>query len=414
LLLAWALMPTVAQGQGLTALASFNGTNGDTPAGGATIDANGNLFGTAYLGGTSSNGTVWELAKGASTITALASFNGTNGSLPVASVTFDANGNLFGTAQGGGTSFNGTVWELAKGASTITALASFSGTNGAGPSAGVTFDANGDLFGTAGQGGTSGNGTVWELAKGSSTITALASFNGTSGVGPSGVTFDTNGNLFGTAALGGTSNAGTVWELAKGSSTITALASFNNTNGRFPESGATFDANGNLFGTAAGGGADPNGTVWELAKGSSTITALASFFNLSNGALPSGSVIFDANGNLFGTALLGGANSRGTVWELAKGSSTITALASFNGTNGTNPQGAVTFDANGNLFGAANGGGTSNHGTVWEVSPASASVPEPSPLVLGMISLALAGAVALLKHHRRSFQDPVLKAARSS
>ena len=84
------------------------------------------------------------------------------------------------------------------------------------------------------------------------------------------------------------------------------------------------------------------------------------------------------------------------MWELAKGSGTITPLDSFNGTNGANPIGDVTFDANGNLFGTAFGGGASNVGTVWEL----AAVPEPSSLVLGVISCALAGAAALLKHQR--------------
>jgi uncharacterized repeat protein (TIGR03803 family) len=231
-----------------------------------TFDANGNLFGTAQLGGASNNGTVWELVKGSSTITPLASFNGTNGFNPQAGVTFDANGNLFGTANRGGASGNGTVWELAKGSSTITPLASFNFTNGAGPFGGVTFDANGNLFGTARVGGASGFGTVWELARGSSTITPLASFNGINGIQPfAGVTFDAHGNLFGTAQFGGASNNGTVWELSQGSSTITPLASFNHTNGSDPSSGVTFDANGNLFGTASSGGASNNGTVWELA-----------------------------------------------------------------------------------------------------------------------------------------------------
>jgi uncharacterized repeat protein (TIGR03803 family) len=278
----------------------------------------------------------------------------------------------------------------------LTALASFNGTNGALPFTGVTFDANGNLFGTAQFGGASGFGTVWELSKGSGTITPLASFNGTNGNAPlAGVIFDANGNLFGTAGSGGTSNAGTVWELAKGSSTITPLASFNGTNGATPTGSVTFDANGNLFGTARFAGASNAGTVWELAQGSSTITPLASF-NGTNGANPQAGVTIDANGNLFGTAVSGGASGLGTVWELAKGSGTITPLASFNRTNGSFPLAGVTIDANGNLFGTASLGGANNNGTVWEL----AAVPEPSSLVLGVISFALAGAAALRKHQR--------------
>ena len=117
-----------------------------------TIDSNGDFFGTTAHGGASNAGTVWEIAKGSSTIATIASFNGTNGSTPVAGVTIAANGDLFGTSYYGGASSgplgDGTVWELTKGSSAITTIASFNGTNGANPDAGVTIDSNGILLGT--------------------------------------------------------------------------------------------------------------------------------------------------------------------------------------------------------------------------------------------------------------------------
>ncbi len=167
---------------------------------------------------------------------------------------------------------------------TLTTIASFNGTNGTTPSAGVMIDANGDIFGTTTSGGANNGGTVWEIAKGSSTITILASFSGPNG--PSGVTLDTNGDIFGTTTSGGANGDGTVWEIAKGTDTIATLASFNGTNGTGP-SGVTIDANGNLYGTTSSGGAG-YGTVWEIAKGSSTITDLASFMRNNNGVWPSG------------------------------------------------------------------------------------------------------------------------------
>ena len=388
LILAWACMPAQTQAGNLIALATFNLTNGDNPQAGVTFDANGNLFGTAYNGGATNQGTVWELAKGSSTITVLGSFNGTNGAFPLGGATLDANGNLFGTASDIGAHNVGTVWELAQGSGTITPLASFDTTNGAVPQAGVTFDANGNLFGTTAGGGTHGTGTVWELAQGSGTIRALASFNLPSQSVYGGVTFDAKGNLYGTTGSGGASNQGTVWELVKGSSSITTLASFNGTNGTSPRAGVTFDAHGNLFGTAINGGANDFGTVWELTRGSSTITALDSF-NTTNGQHPRGGVTFDANGDLFGTAYNGGANAGGTVWELAQGSGTITALGSFGIASGSDPKDSVTFDAHGNLFGTAAEGTPGTHGTVWEFQTGPSVVPEPSSLVLGVIAVVL-------------------------
>jgi uncharacterized repeat protein (TIGR03803 family) len=72
-------------------------------------DAQGNLYGTTYSGGTLGNGTVFELAAGSHTVTTLASFIGVNGSDPQAGPVLDAQGNLYGTTQFGGPSNNGTV-----------------------------------------------------------------------------------------------------------------------------------------------------------------------------------------------------------------------------------------------------------------------------------------------------------------
>ncbi len=127
-------------------------------------DTSGNLFGTTASGGASRDGTVFELAAGSGIITTLASFNGTNGANPVASLVWDSSGNLFGTTWGGGASGDGTVFELAAGSGTITTLASFNWTNGANPQAGLVQDSSGNLFGTTAHGGASGDGTVFEVS----------------------------------------------------------------------------------------------------------------------------------------------------------------------------------------------------------------------------------------------------------
>src|SRR5665213_3322839 len=242
--------------------------SGANPQSTLAVDSIGNLYGTASRGGASGDGTIFEIAKGSGTITTLASFNGTNGANTEAGVTLDAAGDLYGTTDGGGDSNAGTVFEIAKGSGTITTLASFNFTNGANPSAGVALDASGNLYGTTNE------GTVFKIAKGSGTITTLIA-NGASILG--GVTLDASGNLYGTTDIGGTSNDGTVFEIAKGLSTTRTLASFNGTNGQNPASELTLDASGNLYGTAINGGSSGDGTVFEIAKGSATIATLASF-----------------------------------------------------------------------------------------------------------------------------------------
>ena len=399
----------------ITTLASFTGdgagTNGGSPEAGVTFDSNGNLFGTTYAGGTSGFGTLYEIAKITGTLTTLASFTGpgagTNGGNPFAVVTFDSSGNLFGTTAGGGASGAGTVYEIDNVTGTFTTLASFTGTNGSDPFAGVTFDSKGNLFGTTFLGGASGNGTVYEIAQGSSTLTTLASFTGANGSGPhGGVTFDSSGNLFGTTYQGGASGNGTVYEIDKGSSIINTLASFNATNGRSPAAGVTLDSGGNLFGTTNAGGAHDAGTVYEIAQGSSTITTLASFTGAGgNGSNPAGGVTLDGGGNLFGTTFQDGEFGNGTVYEIAQGSSIITTLVSFTGTNGGNPASAVTFDKSGNLFGTTYGGGASGAGTVYEIAGAGSPVPESST-VISLATLLGLGSFLLRARKRRQNATP--------
>jgi uncharacterized repeat protein (TIGR03803 family) len=286
-------------------------------------------------------------------------------------VTIDANGNLYGTTAGGGLYGGGTVYRIAKGENSVTTIASFFGgfEEGSGPFGGVRFDADGNLWGTTYTHGATGSGTVYKIDKGSSTINTIASFDGgLGGIGPyAGVTFDTDGNLWGTTQVGGGGGGGTVYMIAKGSNTITTIASFNPSDGSdigsTPFAGVTFDADGNLWGTTTFGGLHNGGTVYMIAKGSNTITTIASF-NGDNGAIPYAGVTFDANGNLFGTTWVGGSDNLGTVYKIPKGSNAITTIASFNdnGFNGARPLGGVTLDAYGNLYGTTTQGGGPNGG----------------------------------------------------
>jgi uncharacterized repeat protein (TIGR01451 family) len=357
----------------ISTLASFNGGNGANPYGGVILDGSGNIFGTTEAGGSSNEGTVFEIKAG--TFTTLASFTGSNGELPYAGVTLDPSGDLFGTAAAGGTSGDGTVFEIGSGTTSITTLASFTGSNGNGPEAAVTLDGAGDIFGTTYSGGTGGSGAVFEIASGTTSITPLASFSsGNVGVGPEGgFAVDASGDVFGTTMSGGASNDGTVFEAASGSTSITTLASFSGTNGQNPEAALTIDAGGNLFGTTEGGGANGDGTVFELQSGSSSVTDVANF-NGTNGDSPSTPVILDSSGNIFGTATEGGASGIGTVFEIKSGTSSITALASFTSTTGEDPYGGLTRDAGGNLFGTTSQGGSSNGGTVFEIKSGTSTI----------------------------------------
>jgi uncharacterized repeat protein (TIGR03803 family) len=372
-----------------------NGADGKYPASGLIRDAAGNLYGTTVGGPHPPSGTVFELSPtqgGGWTETVLYTFGGLpDGAEPWAGLIFDAAGNLYGTTSQGGNYLYGTVFELmpnGSGGWTETVLHSFgSGTDGYQPLNGsLMFDAAGNLYGTTQEGGTAGGGTVFELTPNGSggwTETVLHSFgSGTDGRFPlAGLIFDAAGDLYGTTELGGNSNAGTVFELTPnggGGWTETVLHRFGNgTDGAEPWAGLIFDARGNLYGTTFQGGNYLGGTVFELTPNGSggwAETVLHSFGKGTDGYQPTyGSLIFDAAGNLYGTTQLGGSSNSGTVFELTpdgSGGWAETLLDSFDATDGQRfPWAGLIFDAAGNLYGTTYGGGTYGHGTVFELTP---------------------------------------------
>ncbi|HEV2325351.1 MAG TPA: choice-of-anchor tandem repeat GloVer-containing protein [Terracidiphilus sp.] len=334
-------------------LVSFTGTDGAYPLSGLITDANGNLFGTTEAGGANGYGTVFEILKSgsgyASAPTTLVSFDDNDGAFPQSSLIIDSKGNLFGTTFLGGAAGAGTAYEIVNSgssyASTPTTLVSFDGADGSEPVAGLVADSNGDLFGTTASGGESGAGTAFEIVSTTSGYdtapVTLVSFNGADGTNPySGLIIDAGGNLLGTTNSGGAYGYGTVFEIVNTSgvysSTPTTLVNFDDNDGAYPVATLIADANGNLFGTTTGSGASGNGTIFEIANSTSgyatTPTTLISF-NGADGAVPYSGLIADANGNLFGTTLVGGASGDGTVYEVT--GSGFVPPKQFVGTPGT-------------------------------------------------------------------------------
>jgi uncharacterized repeat protein (TIGR03803 family) len=391
-------------------LASFNpaASVGTDPVGGVIADANGDLFGTTSYGAGQG---VYELVKSgtgyAATPTVLLSLGPSTGYQSQAGLIADANGDLFGTAYYSGQYGYGTVFEIAKSgtgyATTPIILANFNGgSTGAYPLAGLSFDSSGDLFGTTQLGGSANGGAVFEIVKTAngyaSTPTILLNFGsvaaGSNANQPDGGLFvDAAGNIFGTTLDGGTGNLGTLWELAKTSggyaATPTILINFNGNNGGDPRAGLIADANGDLFGTTSFGGSGGEGTVFELVKTAggyaSAPTVLVNFAG-ANGYDPQAGLIADASGNLFGTTVRGGIYNDGTVFEVVKTAggyaSTPVILLSFDGADGANPVAGLTPSASGTLYGTTEIGGANNSGTIFAVD---AGFAVAKPVIAGTV-----------------------------
>ena len=355
------------------------------------MDSAGNLYGTSVQGGTFGGGTVFQVTS-AGVHTVLYNFTGgADGGEPYKGVTLDAHGNVYGTAvTGGGGSCEGgcgVVYRLANSGGTWTqsVIHTFTGSDGSGPGSPVTIDKHGNVYGTTPTGGTLGVGVVYELRPEESgwNFRVIHTFTGgTDGAGGSAgkLLIDANGRLYGVCTVGGVTGLGTVYELSRSDDhwRFTTLYAFKDQpDGALPYGGLIFGQRGDLYGTTYYAGANDFGTVYKLShkRGTWTESVLYSFKGGRDGASPISSLVSDAAGNLYGTTSDGGAASCvcGVIFKLtqsADGSWTESVAYRFPGVprpgfayNGMVP------DAAGNFYGATVHGGRGNDGAIYQFTP---------------------------------------------
>jgi len=254
-----------------TLLASFNGTNGANPQCQLVMDANGNFYGTAPEGGPNSLGALFRVNANGS-LTTLVLFNGTNGANPTDGLTVGPDGIFYGTAsEKGGGQLAGTVFKVTANG-TLTTIASFNSTNGAIPLGGVVQGNGGIFYGTTAFGGTNqfGPGNIFKVTT-NGVLTPLHFLAFAEGSEPSTkMIFGPDGNLYGTALFGGSTTndptdngSGTVFRITT-NGVFTPLLVFQHTNGANPQAPLILGPDGNLYGTTANGGSGGGGTIFRI------------------------------------------------------------------------------------------------------------------------------------------------------
>lgn len=407
------LAPNGSSGWTHTVISTFPSGDGGYLLGGLVSDAAGNLYGTTNSGGSFAEGSVFKLSQskaGDWKEQLLYSFGPPLVGTAYASgnLVFDNAGNLYGVTRNTGAFRSGTVFRLSPDASgrwTAKVLHEFkpNSTDGYDPWGGVIVDAAGNVYGTTTFGGDQANcvdnpndppvgcGTVFELSptnSGAWKETILYNFSDSANDGalPRGLAFDLAGNLYGTTTEGGSGactdvgnlGCGTIFTLTRTNSgwTFTNIYSFQNgTDQAYPTSGLTLGSNGSFFGTTWGDGwrCCGSGTVFQLTPGTEntwSLTTIYTFQNPPSANGPEGGVSLDSLGNLYGTTYIGGGgncplytSTCGTVFELSPspgGNWTEQTLYTFVGspTDGYGPSAPVIVDAAGRLYGTTQFGGT--------------------------------------------------------
>lgn len=336
------------------------------------------LYGTTPSGGSKGHGTLFQLDLAARKLVTLHSFtNGADGGAPYAGLLLDPAGMLYGTTYDGGANGWGTVFELDPASRKLSTLHAFTSLNDGGrPTAPLTIDMAGTLYGTTYTFGANGKGwgTVFRLDPAARKLTTLHAFtNGGDGGRPqAGVSLSsTQTMLYGTADQGGSESHGTVFALAPATAKLTVLHSFTDGgDGSLPVAGVTVGPGSALYGTAEYGGAHGEGTVYSLDPATRKLTVLHAFTNLDDGGAPVAGLVADRSGMLYGTASTGGASRHGTVFKLDPVAKKLTTLHAFtNGGDGGAPEATLAIDAAGALYGTTSAGGAHGQGTVFKLTP---------------------------------------------
>ncbi len=367
--LAWlCASPAMAQTE-IPLYAFTNGIgSGANPIGDLTQGRDGNFYGTTINGGISNAGTVYRISTNGVFATLYSFTNGTDGGQPYAALVQGSDGNLYGTAEQGGATGYGTIFRItANGAFTILHTMQ-ANTEGGHLYGGLVQASDRSFYGTAEAYGAHSDGTIFEVTT-DGVLTVVHTFSGTDGLNP----FDTlalgpDGNFYGTTASG--SNApvsGTIFRITPGG-VFTSLHTFSGSDGSQLYGGLLLGADGGLYGTTKDGGSFTTfGTVFRITTNGGFATIHS--FQKTDGAYPYyGNLVQTADGTLYGNTHYGGANSNGVVFGMTT-NGVETSLYSFTNAFHTdinnNPEGGLTLGRDGKVYGTHYDGGTNGYGEVF-------------------------------------------------
>ena len=362
---------------------TYLGGSGNDQGNGITVDASGDAYVTGYTGSsnfpttsgafrTSLTGVLdayvakIALAGAPGPFTILANFDGNAGSSPnFVALAQGLDGNLYGTASQGETDSQGTVFKVTP-AGSLTAIYNFDCTHGAAPYAGLVLGIDDNFYGTTYEGGTNGYGTVFKIAP-SGVLTTLHSFRGSDGAYPEAALVQgTDGRFYGTTSQGGANGLGTIFRIGS-RGLFATVHSFQYL--PQPVAGLVEGTDGNFYGATAYGGTGA-GVVFKISP-DGELTSLHEF-DRTDGAHPEAALVEGSDGKFYGTTAAGGASGNGTVFRLIGG---FTSLASFDGSIlGSMPVSPLVQATDGNFYGTASGGGAcGGNGTIFKFTPAGAA-----------------------------------------
>ena len=368
-------------------------SDGYAPFGTLFEDGAGQFYGTTFLGGTGpcigGCGTVFKVNADGTEMVLYSFTAGTDGALPAAGLIKGRDGNLYGTTRSGGGGAGcqsdafvanwgltgcGTVFSISP-AGAVKIVYAFTGVNGDGAvlRSGLVQDARGNLFGVTQDGGDNDAGTVFEITPDAKERVLYSFSGGLDGSQPNGVTIGRDGALYGTTLAGGASGVGTVFRVER-DGTEEVLHSFSGEggDGAYPGSGLLLAHNGSFYGSTLSGGSLGSGCLFRITRAGDLSIVYSFAAGVADSVGPNGPLVQDAEGDIYGTTESGGSAGLGSVFKLSQ-RNVFTTLLSLGGppADAADPASGLILGRNGNLYGTSTSGGTYDGGTVFEIAIAS-------------------------------------------
>ena len=305
-----------------TVLYSFTGGPGDGqyPASGLDLGSDGAFYATTTAGGAFGLGTFFKITL-AGIETLLYSFGENGSGASPQGLTLLADGNFYGTTTTGGANNLGTVYKMTP-AGVQTVLYSFAAApDGQTPVAGLSSDSDGNLYGVTYYGGTDNFGTIFRIAPDGTGYVTLHSFAGEAADGQYPGTKLRNvpdGTLYGSTGGGGANGLGTIFRYDPMSGVASVIHSFAGApvDGNYPSSRLRVGNDGNLYGVTFYGGYFDYGTFFRTTP-AGVLTVLHSFAGGTDGQSPNSSLLVTSDGDFYGTTVTGGPTNNGTIYKIS-------------------------------------------------------------------------------------------------
>ncbi|HSH65070.1 MAG TPA: choice-of-anchor tandem repeat GloVer-containing protein, partial [Bacteroidia bacterium] len=360
--------------------------NGQYPLGELMQASDGMLYGMSYTGGIAGVGVLFKYDPSTATYSKEFDFHAApEGNIPTSSLLLASDKMFYGVAQSGGRTNDGAIYQYDPVFDSYVKKFDFDkNSSGSFPTGALMQASDGKIYGTTTQGGTNDLGVLFQFDPVTSAYTVKVTFDQVNGSSPYGELLQANdGKIYGMTREGGTHGNGVLFQFDPLNSNYTKKFDFDDVNGKYPEGGLMQAGDGKLYGVTTAGGsnttpdlADGLGVLFQFDPATSIYTKKIDFDGTNNGSNPNGTLVTGPDGKLYGMTTYGGLIDAdhplgsGTLFQYDPASSGIEGKINFNGTqNGSKPNGSLLLASDGNFYGVTFAGGIFNMGILFQLDP---------------------------------------------